>query len=461
MFCKWCGGDLAKNDKKCSRCGRAVPAKSDCGGFYDLVPNPVAPASPARNDQPAGPTVIHMDAPKPSPVPLILSIVSLVLILALLLSNFSMCGSLEEAERKMDALEDRIISLEQEAAMPEPTVPPTTVPETTVEETTEATTEPTINYEPVEGPIPADAELTGEFILTIDLAPQTEPSEPVEALPEPPETTAATTPDAADTDAQTGSALSPDEANGAEPLTPETAAPAEPTEPEPTEPQIPTPSAQLRLENVGTFICTVEGMQITVPENEPVEEPAQEASVPEEPVQEDPAPTQEGQTQEAPNGDTGLEQAPSAESQKQFAPIRDEAGNYSFRVLLADNIWADVNISFTAPVGPIPATTADDGTQTEEIPAVPGTITVTVTLDEAVFGATHGTKPLTFHWVSDSFSENTNATEGIASDLWLEEADLAKCSGVFALTITRNTANDTKQKIIIKNIPLPPAWQAQ
>lgn len=38
MFCKWCGGDLSESAKKCSRCGRNVPALSECGGFYDLVP---------------------------------------------------------------------------------------------------------------------------------------------------------------------------------------------------------------------------------------------------------------------------------------------------------------------------------------------------------------------------------------------------------------------------------------
>lgn len=38
MFCKWCGGTLTKTDTKCKRCGNEVPALSDCGGFYDLVP---------------------------------------------------------------------------------------------------------------------------------------------------------------------------------------------------------------------------------------------------------------------------------------------------------------------------------------------------------------------------------------------------------------------------------------
>lgn len=37
MFCKWCGGDLTSSDTRCKRCGKEVPALSDCGGFYDLV----------------------------------------------------------------------------------------------------------------------------------------------------------------------------------------------------------------------------------------------------------------------------------------------------------------------------------------------------------------------------------------------------------------------------------------
>lgn len=59
MFCKWCGGDLASSDIKCKRCGREIPALSDCGGFYDLVIvnkdnaiNSVPPTSPDRTYRP-------------------------------------------------------------------------------------------------------------------------------------------------------------------------------------------------------------------------------------------------------------------------------------------------------------------------------------------------------------------------------------------------------------------------
>lgn len=39
MFCKWCGADLPDSASKCARCGKEIPALSDCGGFYDLAPN--------------------------------------------------------------------------------------------------------------------------------------------------------------------------------------------------------------------------------------------------------------------------------------------------------------------------------------------------------------------------------------------------------------------------------------
>lgn len=37
MFCKWCGAETSDTAGTCTRCGRELPVKSDCGGFYDLV----------------------------------------------------------------------------------------------------------------------------------------------------------------------------------------------------------------------------------------------------------------------------------------------------------------------------------------------------------------------------------------------------------------------------------------
>lgn len=66
MICKYCGADMPETAKKCPRCGEANPAKSDCGGFYDLVhTKPKAAPIPVMN--PGAPPVAP--APAPAPVP--------------------------------------------------------------------------------------------------------------------------------------------------------------------------------------------------------------------------------------------------------------------------------------------------------------------------------------------------------------------------------------------------------
>ena len=56
MICKWCGAEMDRNDLKCRRCGKETPALSDCGGFYDLVPQvaPRSAAAPVRKPQKKG-----------------------------------------------------------------------------------------------------------------------------------------------------------------------------------------------------------------------------------------------------------------------------------------------------------------------------------------------------------------------------------------------------------------------
>ena len=99
MFCKYCGGDLAFGDLKCKRCGREVPAKSDCGGFYDLV----------REDQPVqAPTVIMSGSKtvtKPqTPVGLIAGMIAgfavlLVLVLMLFSAQDKLTQDIEDLRR--------------------------------------------------------------------------------------------------------------------------------------------------------------------------------------------------------------------------------------------------------------------------------------------------------------------------------------------------------------------------
>lgn len=38
MICKWCGSTKKASERICPACGRESPALSDCGGFYDIVP---------------------------------------------------------------------------------------------------------------------------------------------------------------------------------------------------------------------------------------------------------------------------------------------------------------------------------------------------------------------------------------------------------------------------------------
>lgn len=39
MICKWCGARVDPVKKSCGRCGRKILPLSDCGGFYDVVPD--------------------------------------------------------------------------------------------------------------------------------------------------------------------------------------------------------------------------------------------------------------------------------------------------------------------------------------------------------------------------------------------------------------------------------------
>lgn len=39
MICKWCGARVDPAKKSCGRCGRKMLPLSDCGGFYDVVPD--------------------------------------------------------------------------------------------------------------------------------------------------------------------------------------------------------------------------------------------------------------------------------------------------------------------------------------------------------------------------------------------------------------------------------------
>lgn len=114
MICKWCGETLKTGAKTCRRCKREIPAKSDCGGFYDLVPTPgtqpPAAASPAPV-MPAMPESAPYGAAAPGKKkrdmnPKILFAGAAALILILLVMVISLSGKLEEANDRIARLQD-------------------------------------------------------------------------------------------------------------------------------------------------------------------------------------------------------------------------------------------------------------------------------------------------------------------------------------------------------------------
>lgn len=107
MFCKYCGGDLAAGDMKCKRCGREVAARSDCGGFYDLV----------ADEKPTAPSIV-VSAPKAkTPVALITVMAAgFAVLLALVIVLFAMQTGLT---RELEDLRSEIKDLTSESAAEE------------------------------------------------------------------------------------------------------------------------------------------------------------------------------------------------------------------------------------------------------------------------------------------------------------------------------------------------------
>lgn len=129
MFCKWCGADLPNSAKKCTRCGREVPAKSDCGGFYDLVPNAKSVSAPgpvfspkAPETAPAHAEPVKKDVPakgkktgRKSGLHLLITCIGLVLVIVLLLCMGSKLGkaldTAAENAQTIQALTDELALL--------------------------------------------------------------------------------------------------------------------------------------------------------------------------------------------------------------------------------------------------------------------------------------------------------------------------------------------------------------
>ena len=127
MFCKWCGADLPASAKKCTRCGRDVPAMSDCGGFYDLIPGaqrrpaeapvstPPTPKpepgvdSPAKADPPKkGPAKDKKHGRKNNGAQLLVTCIGFVAVIALLLTMNGRIGKTLADIAKVNGKVDKI-----------------------------------------------------------------------------------------------------------------------------------------------------------------------------------------------------------------------------------------------------------------------------------------------------------------------------------------------------------------
>ena len=128
MICKQCGAELPdENAKKCPRCGENFSAKSDCGGFYDLVhvtPKKEAappPSAPTMTPPPAAP-YYPAPAPKeeekglfPLQYDLFAMIASGVMILLLLLCIILMIKS-NNLSRRINDNQENIATLNSKIA---------------------------------------------------------------------------------------------------------------------------------------------------------------------------------------------------------------------------------------------------------------------------------------------------------------------------------------------------------
>lgn len=116
MICKWCGESIKAGTRTCRRCKRELPALSDCGGFYDLVPRgtPVPPVAP--EPQSAVQPLVRPVIPQARQNNLLIQIafgVSAILALILLVVTISLSNKLADAREEAEYLRDQNKSREE------------------------------------------------------------------------------------------------------------------------------------------------------------------------------------------------------------------------------------------------------------------------------------------------------------------------------------------------------------
>lgn len=129
MFCKWCGEPVKTGQVKCSGCGRELPPLSECGGFYNLVPearskSPIAePLRSVRQEAAVNGKAAPPRQKKKRRISHLFSAASLVTILIglvlILLSNLSTNRKLSNLEAQSDGVIKQVSALQAEPVLSE------------------------------------------------------------------------------------------------------------------------------------------------------------------------------------------------------------------------------------------------------------------------------------------------------------------------------------------------------
>ena len=187
MICKWCGETLKTGDKTCRRCRREVPALSDCGGFYDLVPGamPVRPKSAVPVEQPAmayspevqpiAPVLPDHAAQRSKRKNLILLVTALVAV-GLLISTVILSGRLSEANDTIEQLQSRIEKAEEKEKEDPQQVDPSQGEDPTgdaTEDPTEDITDPTLGGKEEEGNSDQQGNQKEANVISLEINPET------------------------------------------------------------------------------------------------------------------------------------------------------------------------------------------------------------------------------------------------------------------------------------------------
>lgn len=132
MICKWCGAKVDPAKKTCGRCGRENNPLSDCGGFYDVVPN--APkVEPMVRPEPvsapaAAPVLRSAGSPRWMKIALGVLAAAVVALGVFSIGQSGKIRELEARERKPVLQENDVTKPTEESTEPEATEPLTEQP---------------------------------------------------------------------------------------------------------------------------------------------------------------------------------------------------------------------------------------------------------------------------------------------------------------------------------------------